>query len=223
MMLILNVSGQDATSWLARSRRGERLIVIATVLLVARTCPKFHVELFWIEQLSGPPFLTYSWYSLSLLPPRTHQQAALHRYRIFESLRRQSLKRTNSTMQTQQSTATMMTTTTMVSTVNLFFVILFYLLHYNPRERNPLNPYHTAFSLFALVWFDLIWFHLVSFIDSAFVQMPTRKDYWCLLLLAILWLCAALPTQHRARCICVSEECLHSLWVSRVWFDRVGF
>ena len=161
MMLILNVSGQDATSWLARSRRGERLIVIATVLLVARTCPKFHVELFWIEQLSGPPFLTYSWYSLSLLPPRTHQQAALHRYRIFESLRRQSLKRTNSTMQTQQSTATMMTTTTMVSTVNLFFVILFYLLHYNPRERNPLNPYHTAFSLFALVWFHFISFGFI--------------------------------------------------------------
>ena len=103
VMLILNVSGQDATSWLARSRRGVRLIVIATVLLFSRPCPKFHVELFWIEQLSGPPFLMYSSYSLSVTstfepPSTTHHKRKPRLKPSHTVIIADILHRTNSTI-----------------------------------------------------------------------------------------------------------------------------
>jgi hypothetical protein len=164
VMLILNVSEQDATSWLARSRRGVRLIVIATVLLVARTCPKFHVELFWIEQLSGPPFLTYSSYSLSVTstfepPSTTHHK------------RKPRLKPSHTVIiadiaQTAQSNTTINRNDDdddddddnngKCVYSDLFFVISFYLLHYHPRERNPLNPYGTSAPRSGIVLITLL-------------------------------------------------------------------
>jgi hypothetical protein len=179
---VLVASGRDATSRLARSRRGVRLIVIATVLLVARTCPKFHVELFWIEQLSGPPFLTYSWYSLSLLPPRTHQQAALHQVQDFRKSSQtesQTHKQHNANTTINRNDDDDDNNGKYSQSILRYFILLIALQSQREESTQPL-PHRLQFVCTRLISFHFIWFHL-SIQRSYKCQQERITDVFCFL------------------------------------------